>query len=59
MERFNLTARQRISRRVRKARSLSKKRENHVGAIWLFAHHYTASLCVMLRSHLAIFARRS
>lgn len=44
VERFNLTARQRISRLVRKTLSFSKKRENHIGAIWLFVHHYNASL---------------
>ena len=46
VERFNLTARQRISRLVRKTLSFSKKLENHVGAIWLFVHHYNASLPV-------------
>ena len=46
IERFNLTARQRISRLVRKTLSFSKKLENHVGAIWLFVHYYNASLPV-------------
>lgn len=44
VERFNNTARQRISRLVRKTLSFSKKLENHIGAIWLFVHHYNASL---------------
>jgi insertion element IS1 protein InsB len=44
VERFNLTARQRISRLVRKTLSFSKKLENHIGAIWLFVHHYNATL---------------
>jgi hypothetical protein len=38
------TLRQRISRLVRKTLSFSKKRENHIGAIWYFVHHYNASL---------------
>jgi insertion element IS1 protein InsB len=44
LERFNNTMRQRISRLVRKTLSFSKKLVNHVGAIWLFVHHYNASL---------------
>ncbi|MGB5637225.1 MAG: IS1 family transposase [Waterburya sp.] len=44
IERFNCTMRQRISRLVRKTLSFSKKLENHIGAIWLFIHHYNASL---------------
>jgi insertion element IS1 protein InsB len=44
LERFNNTMRQRISRPVRKTLSFSKKLVNHVGAIWLFMHHYNASL---------------
>jgi insertion element IS1 protein InsB len=36
--------RQRVSRLVRKTLSFSKKLENHIGAIWLFIHHYNASL---------------
>lgn len=40
IERFNCTMRQRISRLVRKTLSFSKKIENHIGAIWLFVHHY-------------------
>ena len=46
IERFNCTIRQRISRLVRKTLSFSKKVENHIGAIWLFVHHYNASLLV-------------
>jgi IS1 family transposase/transposase-like protein len=44
IERFNNTMRQRISRLVRSTLSFSKKIENHIGAIWLFIHHYNASL---------------
>ena len=44
IERFNCTLRQRVSRLVRKTLSFSKKVENHLGAIWLFIHHYNASL---------------
>jgi insertion element IS1 protein InsB len=44
IERFNCTMRQRVSRLVRKTLSFSKKLENHIGAIWLFVHHYNASL---------------
>lgn len=46
IERFNNTMRQRISRLVRETLSFSKKLVNHVGAIWLFIHHYNASLAV-------------
>jgi len=46
IERFNNTARQRISRLVRKTLSFSKKRENHIGALWYFVHHYNLSLLV-------------
>ena len=46
IERFNCTLRQRVSRLVRKTLSFSKKLENHIGAIWLFIHHYNASLPV-------------
>lgn len=44
IERFNCTLRQRVSRLVRQTLSFSKKLENHIGAIWLFVHHYNASL---------------
>ena len=44
IERFNNTMRQRISRLVRKTLSFSKKLENHVGAIWLFIHHYNSEI---------------
>lgn len=44
IERFNCTLRQRVSRLVRKTLSFSKKLTNHIGAIWLFVHHYNASL---------------
>lgn len=44
IERFNCTMRQRVSRLVRKTLSFSKKIENHIGAIWMFIHHYNASL---------------
>ncbi len=46
IERFNCTLRQRVSRRVRKTLSFSKKLDNHIGAIWNFIHHYNASLPV-------------
>jgi len=46
LERFNCTLRQRVSRLVRQALSFSKKLENHIGAIWMFIHHYNASLPV-------------
>jgi insertion element IS1 protein InsB len=46
IERFNCTLRQRVSRLVRKTLSFLKKLENHVGAIWLFVHHYNASLLI-------------
>ena len=48
IERLNCTLRQRVSRLVRKTLSFSKKLENHTGAIWLFIHHYNASLPVRL-----------
>ena len=44
IERFNCTLRQRVSRLVKKTLSFSKKVENHLGAIWLFIHHYHSSL---------------
>lgn len=44
IERFNNTLRQRCSRLVRKTLSFSKKLDNHIGAIWLFIHHYNQSL---------------
>ena len=44
IERFNCTLRQRVSRLVRKTLSFSKKLDNHIGAIWMFGHHYNASL---------------
>lgn len=43
IERFNNTLRQRLSRLVRKTLAFSKKIENHIGAIWLFIHHYNAT----------------
>ena len=46
IERFNNTMRQRISRLVRNTLSFSKKLENHIGAIWLFVHHYNESLAL-------------
>ena len=42
MERLNNTVRQRVSRLVRKSLSFSKKLEKHIGAIWLFIHHYNS-----------------
>lgn len=44
IERFNNTLRQRVSRLVRKTLSFSKKLDNHIGAIWMFIHHYNTSL---------------
>jgi IS1 family transposase len=44
IERVNNTMRQRISRLVRNTLSFSKKLVNHIGAIWLFVHHYNASM---------------
>jgi IS1 family transposase len=44
IERFNCTLRQRISRLVRKTLSFSKKLENHIGAIWIFIHHYNSEI---------------
>ncbi|PZD73326.1 hypothetical protein C1752_02200 [Acaryochloris thomasi RCC1774] len=44
IERFNYTMRQRVSRLVRKTLSFSKKIANHIGAIWMFVHHYNESL---------------
>jgi IS1 family transposase len=43
-ERCNNTLRQRVGRLVRKTLAFSKKLENHIGAIWYFIHHDTASL---------------
>ncbi len=40
IERFHNTLRQRVSRLVREALSLSKKLANHIGAIKLFICHY-------------------
>jgi insertion element IS1 protein InsB len=44
IERCNCTLRQRISRLVRKTLSFSKKLENHIGAIWIFIHHYNSEI---------------
>ena len=44
IECFNGTMHQNVSRLVRKTLSFSKKLENHIGVIWLFVHHYNASL---------------
>jgi insertion element IS1 protein InsB len=44
--------RQRVSRLVRKTLSFSKKLENHIGAIWLFVHHYNSLLQNNLSLHL-------
>jgi len=50
IERFNCTLRQRISRLVRQTLSFSKKLENHIGAIWIFIHHYNSEIQDELRS---------
>jgi insertion element IS1 protein InsB len=52
IERFNCTMRQRVSRLVRKTLSFSKKLENHIGAIWLFVHHYNSLLQNKLSLHI-------
>ena len=44
IERLNCTLRQRVGRLVRKTLSFAKKLENHIGAIFFFAHHYNLSL---------------
>ncbi|MGD1698374.1 IS1 family transposase [Dapis sp. BLCC M229] len=44
IERFNYTLHQRVSRLVPRTRSFSKRKENHIGAIWHFIHHHNASL---------------
>lgn len=44
IERLNCTLRQQVSRLVRQTLSLSKKLENHIGAIWYFIHHHNESL---------------
>jgi IS1 family transposase len=44
IERLHNTLRQRIYRLVRKTLSLSKKLENHIGAIFKFVHHYNSSI---------------
>jgi hypothetical protein len=38
------TARQWISRLVRRSLSFSKKLQNYIGAIWYFVHRYNLSL---------------
>ena len=52
IERLNNTFRQRISRLVRKSLSFSKKIENHIGAIWLFVHHYNS--IILKKNHVVI-----
>jgi len=44
IERFNNTLRQRVPRLTRKTLSVSKSLQNHLGAIWLFVHHYNSAL---------------
>jgi len=46
IEKLNCTLRQRVGRLVRKTPSFSKKLENHIGAIFFFAHHYNSSLSI-------------
>jgi len=43
IESFNCKMRQRVSRLVRETLSFSKKKINHIGAIWFFVHHHNAS----------------
>src|SRR5260221_5974600 len=47
VERLNSTFRQFCARLVRKTLCFSKKRQNHIGALWYFIHHYN-------RQHLAL-----
>ncbi len=44
VERFGCTARQRISRLVRKSLSFAKCDRTHLGALWYFVRHYNQSL---------------
>lgn len=44
IERFNGTLRQRVARLARQALSFSKKKANHIGAIWYFIHDYNAAV---------------
>lgn len=44
IERLNNTFRPRVSRLVRKTLSVSKKVENHLGAIWHFIPHYNETI---------------
>ncbi len=44
IERFNNTLRQRVPRLTHKTLSFSKSLQNHLGAIWLFVHHYNSAL---------------
>lgn len=48
IERFNNTLRQRVSRRVRKTLSFSKKLDNHIGAISNFIHYYNEDIACKL-----------
>ena len=48
IERLNNTLRQRVSRLSRKTLSFSKKRENHIGAIFDFIHHYNATRAALM-----------
>jgi insertion element IS1 protein InsB len=53
IERFNCTLRQRVSRLVRKTLSFSKKLDNHIGALWMFIHHYNQSLSLPVWEYLS------
>ena len=44
---LNCTLGERVSRKVRKTITFSKKLENHIRAIWHFIHHYNASLSIV------------
>jgi len=48
IERFNNTLRQRVSRLVRSTLAVSKKLENHIGAIRYFICHYNLTRTALL-----------
>jgi hypothetical protein len=51
IERFNTTLRQRVSRLVHTALSLSKKLANHTGALKLFIGHYNLTRAAAESEH--------
>ncbi|WP_425387747.1 IS1 family transposase [Deinococcus peraridilitoris] len=50
IERFNCTLRQRLARLTRKTLAFSRKLDHLIGLVWLFIHHYNASL-LGIRDH--------